>query len=97
MKYLIAAISVALCSATVARSQETPCAPREVIKRNLQEKYGEAILVQAMSGRGQLMEIYHSSESHTYTIVLTSPDGTSCMVDAGGNFMVVAGAPGEVS
>ena len=51
--------------------------------RHLANKYSEAPVAVGMAENGGVIEVLTSTEGGTWTIIITMPDGTSCMVAAG--------------
>jgi len=80
----VAAIGLAL-SAPQSAPAETPrtCAAHTQVVERLAERYGETLQSMGMHSNNGLLEIYASEETGTWTILVTSPDGTSCLVAAG--------------
>lgn len=83
-----AAALIAACAAaaavTPAAAQGMPtCAPRADIVAHLQKKYGETRRGLGLQNRGSVTEVFVSSETGTWTILVTRPDGTACAVAAG--------------
>ena len=58
------------------------CLAHEALTRHLADRYGEALAGMGEAG-GNLIELYRSDETATWTILVTRPNGTSCMVAAG--------------
>ena len=87
---LAVTIAVAAMSAEPAWAQ-TPggqmiCGKRNDILRQLDEKYGETRRSLGLAqGRG-VVELYASDETGSWTILLTNPQGTTCMMAAGEAF-----------
>jgi hypothetical protein len=46
-------------------------------------KYKEAPVASGISSNGALIEVLSTEEGDTWTILLTAPNGTSCVVDTG--------------
>ena len=64
------------------------CGKRAEIVQQLGKKYGETRRSLGLSqGRG-VVELFASEETGSWTILLTSPQGTSCMMAAGEAFQV---------
>jgi hypothetical protein len=81
---------------------ETPatCAPHDVVERQLQRRYGETRQMIALAGPQVLVELYASRQGGTWTLTVTSPDGTSCLAGSGDAYEALgktAAAPGEPS
>jgi hypothetical protein len=60
-----------------------PCHDAVEIARQLSARYEEAPIAFGLQSNGNLLQIYASSETSTWTVVSTSPSGTSCIVAAG--------------
>lgn len=59
------------------------CGKRDVVIGHLQKKYGETQRsVGLQEGRG-MVEIYANDDSGSWTILLTTPNGVSCLMAAG--------------
>lgn len=63
------------------------CHPRAEILALLEDRYGEKPTAFGITNAGALVELLESrqqvSGASTWTIVLSSPDGLSCMIAAG--------------
>jgi hypothetical protein len=72
------------------------CGQRTEIVRQLSEKYGETRRSVGVSGGQRIVEVYASDETGSWTILITSPYGTACLVAAGEAFEPVpVTTPGE--
>ena len=67
-------------SAATAHAQ---CAPQEIFLEGLLEKFNEAPIAAGVTSTGSLVEVLTSGKGETWTIIVTSPQGTSCLVAAG--------------
>ena len=64
------------------------CGKRADMVRQLDEKYGETRRSMGLAeGRG-VVELYASEETGSWTILITSPQGTACMMAAGQAFQI---------
>ena len=59
------------------------CAPREDAVAYLAQEYGESRQGIGLSSDGMVMEMFSSRETGTWTITVTRPDGTTCMIASG--------------
>jgi hypothetical protein len=64
------------------------CGKRTDIVRQLGEKYGETRRSMGLSGGQGVVELYASDETGSWTILITTPKGTACMMAAGQAFQV---------
>ncbi len=81
-----AAIGLALAQpgGTSAQTQgDRACAARAQVVERLAERYGETLQSMGMNSNNGLLEVYASEATGTWTILVTSADGTSCLIAAG--------------
>ncbi len=62
------------------------CAAYEIVIAQLADKYGERRQSIGLSGSGQVVEMFASPETGSWTIIVTRPSGISCLIAAGQNF-----------
>ena len=62
---------------------QVPCYQRERIVTLLAAKYKEVPVAIGVNLKGDLVEVLSSEHGHTWTIILTTPEGLSCVVTAG--------------
>jgi len=80
-------LSIVALSTTPSVAQ-TACGKRADVIRQLDEKYGETSRSLGLAqGRG-VVEVYASEETGSWTILLTNPQGTSCLIAAGEAFQI---------
>ena len=77
---LLAAAAI-LLTATAAQAAQR-CAPRGEALAALTERYGETRRGIGVDARGSVLEVF-AAEAGGWTILVTRPDGTSCMVASG--------------
>lgn len=92
LRYIrLAAIVLMAMSMTTAASAAQPCASRSDFVAFLNGHFGEVEVGQGLSSRGHLVEIFVSPAGN-WTILLSQPDGRSCLVDAGEAWVTVPSA-----
>lgn len=69
-----------------AFAQPSQCAPRPDVLAALATKYGEARRAIGIAGQTSVMELFVNPSTGTWTIIATSPDGTTCLIASGGSF-----------
>jgi hypothetical protein len=69
------------------------CAARASVLQQLSERYGETRQSIGLGGNDALVELFASRATGTWTITVTLPSGTTCVVAAGDAFETVADAP----
>ncbi|WP_370399953.1 hypothetical protein [Sulfitobacter sp. JB4-11] len=63
------------------------CAPRDDIVARLGEQYAETLTARGLQDETTLMEIFTSSTSGSYTVLLSRADGISCVVSTGDHWI----------
>jgi hypothetical protein len=92
---LAASLVLALVSATPALAQ-TLCGDRSEFLKQLDRSYGEHTEALGIAANGAVLEVL-TSEKGSWTILVTSPKGTTCVVATGESWETVhkiARAPG---
>ncbi len=80
-KIIACAVGLALIgSSAVAQTQ---CNERAEVLKLLAQKYKEAPIAAGVTSTGGLVEVLTNGKGETWTIIVTSPEGTSCLVAAG--------------
>jgi hypothetical protein len=75
--------AAALSVPVTAMAAPTNCGPRNELLKALAKKYSEAPTAVGLSNSGALVEVLTSDRGATWTILVSKPDGTSCLVAAG--------------
>ncbi len=73
-------------SATQAQSV---CMPRQNVIEQLGKQYSEAPIARGLASSGGMVEVFSSPDGETWTLLLTSPQGISCMMSEGQAWMAV--------
>jgi hypothetical protein len=85
MKLALATVA-ALTLATSAQSQQMQCGPVDQVYGLLAgERFEEMRIGAGLSGPG-IVEVWVNTETGTFTIVGTLPDGIACIIATGGSF-----------
>jgi hypothetical protein len=63
-----------------------PCFSYAEVARQLKGTYEEAPVSLGLQANGNLLQVFNSAKSGSWTIVSTSPDGTACILAAGRNW-----------
>ena len=59
------------------------CADRQKLLKSLSQDYKEIPKALGMSNDGNVLELISAKNGDTWTLLLTAPDGVSCVVAAG--------------
>ncbi|MAM62081.1 hypothetical protein [Maritimibacter sp. UBA3975] len=78
---LTAAALLALPQAAAAQSNT--CAARDRVVEHLSDRFGEARQSIGLATGNRVVEMFASPETGTWTLVMTTPDGRSCIIGAG--------------
>ena len=81
--YLGLALVPVLTLGSFEAAAQTACSPRTEVVGHLAKKYGEAPVAIGVTNKGGLVEVLTSGDGNTWTIIVSQPNGTSCMVAAG--------------
>lgn len=64
-------------------SQQPQCNERDNVLELLAKKYKETPVAEGMTNTGGLVEVLTTDDGSTWTMIVTSPQGMSCLVAAG--------------
>lgn len=81
LRILILSVVIALVSSTAMA--QTQCKERDDIIGLLGKKYQETVSALGVSNTGGLVEVLHDPKDGSWTIIITTPRGMSCLVAAG--------------
>ncbi len=90
MKFLILTsfiLSLMVFSPPQFAQAQAPCDDRAKIISRLAKKYKETPIAVGLSARG-LVEVLSTKDGKTWTIIVTSPNGYSCLVTAGTDWQI---------
>ncbi len=94
---LLAAGALGLGSgAASAQGAPAACGARDGLLNQLARKYGEVPVAIGVTGGvagGALIELLTAQDGMTWTIILTSPKGVSCLIASGEGWRPLAPAP----
>ncbi|MFV2035086.1 MAG: hypothetical protein ACC631_08265 [Halocynthiibacter sp.] len=85
---------------TPANAQSrTTCLNRDALTETLTTRYSESLTGGGLQNANQLIEIWSSPETGSFTVFITRPDGTACVVATGESWqsmtpIVVGGVSG---
>lgn len=79
---------VALAPPAHAQSALT-CQLREKLVRTLENRYNESLDSMGLQGPQLLLEIWSAEDTGSFTVLLTKPNGISCIVASGNNWQKI--------
>jgi hypothetical protein len=85
------AATIALCGVARAEEEQSSeqqmlCNKRAAVMEHLSQQYSEAPSALGMSANGGVIEVLTSKDGATFTILMTTPEGLSCLVAMGSNW-----------
>ena len=76
-------------SPTLAQAQnQLKCDSRDKVLALLAKNYKETPIAVGLDDRGILVELLSSKHGKTWTLILTSPDGNSCLISGGTDWQI---------
>lgn len=84
-KRLMLGVSVfgMLALAPPAMAQPQNCGPRDLLVAQLTKKYGEVPAAGGLRSASQMMEIWAAPETGSWTALVTTAEGISCILASG--------------
>ena len=82
-------IATALMLPLSAQANQMACSKRTDVVSQLGDKYKEAPSAVGLANNGGLIEVLTSGDGSTWTIILSMPNGTSCLLAAGEDWQAV--------
>lgn len=82
-KILALSAGLAIVSNSTAATAQPQCDQRDSVLKVLQQKYKEAPVALGVTHNGGLVEVLSTGNGTTWSIIVTTPQGMSCLVAAG--------------
>ena len=79
-------VALAIGGSSVSAMAAGACGPHEKIVKQLEEGYEEIRSGYGLAGNGSLFELFVSKTTGSWTVMLTRPDGWTCLMATGGNW-----------
>lgn len=76
-------VGLAVGTYSPAFAQGASCADRNLIVDRLSQKYGETRQSAGLNQNNGMVEVFASTDTGTWTILITMPNGKSCLMAAG--------------
>lgn len=84
--FVLGAAFILASSAAFAAPQ---CNTRDSVLELLAEKYSEAPIAVGVANNGGLVEVLATGDGNTWSIIITTPQGVSCLVAAGEGWRLI--------
>lgn len=68
---------------TETATAQSACMPRGGLQEKLGQKYRETPIAAGLASNGQVVELFSSPGGLTWTLVVTTPTGISCLIASG--------------
>lgn len=85
----IGVIAAGFCIVSWPAAAQQLCGARNAILQSLARNYQESPAAMGVSNGGAVIEVFTARNGKTWTILLTRPDGKSCIVAAGESWTAV--------
>lgn len=92
---VLAAVFLLPAALEPAKAQAPGCAKRSDLLPHLEQSFGEQPVAQGLGLNGALYEILASEGGGTWTLILSLPNGMSCLVATGEGWRFVFSKPKE--
>ncbi|MER8447642.1 hypothetical protein NKH52_31205 [Mesorhizobium sp. M1066] len=97
MLVVMSTIPVTAEAPAATASGSPPCAPRPELLKQLSDRFKEAPVALGLAKNGSVIEVLTSDDGETWTIMVSQPNGSSCLVAVGEGWEELkrVGAKGE--
>jgi len=94
---LLGSLGTALLALPALADEPAICADRAVVAQRLAKDFSENPVAMGITNSGNVIEVFSAGTGDTWTIVMTLPNGKSCLMAAGEGWEQVApkAAPGH--
>ncbi|MFQ5763877.1 MAG: hypothetical protein ACE5GT_03020 [Rhodospirillales bacterium] len=79
---ILGALIIGSSFLATAASAQAVCGSHRTVSENLNKSYAEAPVSMGVTAGGGIVEVFASPEG-TWTLVITQPNGVSCLIAAG--------------
>jgi hypothetical protein len=66
------------------------CAPRDQVIEGLTQTYGETRRSLGIAANNAVMELFAADDTGTWTLTVTLPDGSTCLVASGSGYEAIS-------
>ncbi len=90
MRYLLAAVILIALSFPAFAAQHVKCDKRAKVLQFLSQKYQESTVAMGVTSKGGLVEVLSADNNGSWSIIVTTSSGVSCLVAFGEGWQVIA-------
>ena len=83
--FRVLALLIVLAAASPGAATMLPCGRRDEVVATVERIYGEVPAAMGLASNGAVIEVL-VSDTGSFTMILTRPDGISCLMAAGENW-----------
>lgn len=83
------ALAACVLTAPPADAEPVPCTSYDAISEMLAHDYKERPVGGGLAHTGKLLQVFTAEDGSTWTVVLTRPDGMTCIVAAGRHWQAI--------
>ena len=91
--YRAFAVICLILMVTPAHAANSACSTRDQVISQLNEKYKEAPTAVGLANNGALVEVLTTGDGSTWTLVVSMPNGATCLLAAGQDWQVLVTTP----
>ena len=73
-----------------APAMDSPCSERKVVIRQLSALFSEKPVAMGLTNNGGVIELLHSKDRTTWTLIITMPNGVTCPIAAGESWETIS-------
>lgn len=88
IRSVLAAAAIAAAVPLAPTADAATCGPRAEVLALLAKDYSEKPAAIGLSSSGRILEVVIREDGASWTVLSTSPQGVSCVVDAGGDWVM---------
>ena len=93
----VAALLGVAVSPEVAEAQQQNCGQRERVVKMLQIRHAEAPISMGLAANGAIVEVFSTADGASWTLLMTMPDGRTCLMASGESWVLATRVAGQVS
>lgn len=81
--FVAASLAVATAASAPAQTGQTACLAHDKLTEMLDGRYKEKPVALGLEASGRLFEVFAAKDGATWTMVVTTPEGASCVIAVG--------------